>query len=321
MKNGFISISIVYSFVVIFLLVILSIVAADLSKIRLANYVLDKAKQDVVEINGHKEEGESTTYHYTPDEIFDYSYVSPGGVQTFTALDNVIVKLEVWGAQGGTGGNNTLYGTEGGKGGYSVGYKILNVNDVLYIYVGGMGATAGAAGVNGAGGYNGGGLSIGVATATYRCGSGGGATDIRLTGGAWDNATSLNSRIIVAGGGGGGGCVSSTRPGGEGGGASGVTPTSGGAGGSQSGGGATGGTLGKGGDASANRYGGGGGGYYGGGTSSTVQRGGGGGSGYIGGVLEAETTVGNTSIPSPSGGTETGHTGSGYARITIILLN
>ncbi len=38
---------------------------------------------------------------------------------------------------------------------------------------------------------------------TYYSMYGGGATDIRLVGGAWDNEQGLLSRIIVAGGGGG----------------------------------------------------------------------------------------------------------------------
>ena len=52
----------------------------------------------------------------------------------------------------------------------------------------------------------------------------------------------------------------------------------------------------------------GGGGYFG----------GGGGSGYIGGVTNASTKAGNTSFTSTSGGTETGHSGNGYARITLV---
>lgn len=93
--------------------------------------------------------------------------------------------------------------------------------------------------------------------------------------------------------------------------------------------------------ASANyRYcsGGGGGGWYGGGegqsdssTSYVSYSGGGSGfvntaanasyrpSGYTGLQLDSgTTTAGNTSHPSTSGGSETGHSGNGYARITVI---
>lgn len=82
----------------------------------------------------------------------------------------------------------------------------------------------------------------------------------------------------------------------------------------------------------------GGGGWYGGGTSqsdsstSYVNYSGGGSgfvntaanssyrpSGYTGLQLDSgTTTAGNTSHPSTSGGTETGHSGNGYARITVI---
>ena len=35
-------------------------------------------------------------------------------------------------------------------------------------------------------------------------------------------------------------------------------------------------------------------------------------------LSNASTKAGNTSMPSTSGGTETGHTGNGYARITLV---
>lgn len=58
----------------------------------------------------------------------------------------------------------------------------------MYVYVGGQGTAQ-----NTAGGFNGGG-----STKNYG-GSGGGATDVRKTNGAWNLAEGLNSRIIVAG--------------------------------------------------------------------------------------------------------------------------
>ncbi len=84
--------------------------------------------------------------------------------------------------------------------------------------------------------------------------------------------------------------------------------------------------------------GGGGGGWYGGGSSysdsdtSAINKAGGGSgfvntaanagyrpSGYTGLQLESgETKAGNTSFPSTGGGTETGHSGNGYARITVL---
>ena len=67
-------------------------------------------------------------------------------------------------------------------------------------------------------------------------------------------------------------------------------------------------------DISGGSGGGGGGGYYGGGAS--IYGASAGGSGYIGGVSKGNTIAGNESMPSPTGGTETGHTGNGYAKIT-----
>lgn len=70
--------------------------------------------------------------------------------------------------------------------------------------------------------------------------------------------------------------------------------------------------------------GGGGGGYYGGGASyddSTINKinKSGGGSGFVSPDLaNAQTKAGNTSFPSTSGGTEIGHSGNGYTRITRI---
>ena len=137
-----------------------------------------------------------------------------------------------------------------------------------------------------------------------------------------------------------------------GGGTSGGTTTqsfgSGGGGGTQTAGGAGGsnnaGTFGQGGQglSASGGYGGaGGGGWYGGGGSypdgsGDDDRGGGGGSGYVytsstasnypSGCLlnssyyltDGRTIAGNTAFTSPTGTSETGHTGNGYIRITVI---
>lgn len=44
----------------------------------------------------------------------------------------------------------------------------------------------------------------------------------------------------------------------------------------------------------------------------------GGGSSYIGSLSSAQTIAGNTTMPNPTGGTMTGNSGNGYARITLI---
>lgn len=251
---------------------------------------------------------------------FDYN----GSVSYYTTMCRGKHTLTVWGAQGG----NT-----GGKGGYSTGIVNLNENIDLYIYVGGQGSKGST------GGFNGGG------TTGSNGGSGGGASDIRI------GTDSLAARVIVAGGGGGKG-QDSCAAGGVGGGttgggsasqsscgtqAGGGTQTAGGAKGIYSGtSGANTGTFGKGGNASDGNYdGGGGGGWFGGGAgaSASWSNGGGGGSGYVytsstassyptGCLLNnshyltnASTTAGSSSFPSTTGGTETGHSGNGYARI------
>src|SRR5690606_1741667 len=84
----------------------------------------------------------------------------------------------------------------GGKGGYTSGEIYLEGADILYIYVGGTPPDVITQGYNGGGAgmhFNGG----------NRGRAGGGATDIRLINGTWDNINSLRSRIMVAGGGAG----------------------------------------------------------------------------------------------------------------------
>ena len=260
------------------------------------------------------------------DSVLNYAYT--GSAQNVELLPGKY-KLEVWGAQGGYRSSSSY----GGKGGYSVGTIALTENTKFFIYVGGSGNTGGTSG-----GFNGGG-----SRATYN--GGGGGTDFRI------GTDSLYARVIVAGGGGsdgatsktgmyGGGTSGGTTSQSYGSGGQGGTATSGGAG--YSSGSSTPGSFGKGGQGYYNSsgYGGaGGGGWYGGAGSypdgsGDDDRGGGGGSGYVytsstasnypSGCLlsskyyliDASTIEGNASIPATSSGTETGHSGNGYARIT-----
>lgn len=255
-------------------------------------------------------------------DILNYAYT--GAVQT-VELPKGRYKLEVWGAQGGYRSSATY----GGKGGYSVGTLDIDTALLLYLYVGGSGNTGGTSG-----GFNGGGKR-----ATYP--GGGGATDIRL------GQDSLLARVLVAAGGGSDGA--SSRSGAYGGGETGGTASSGygsgGGGGTQTAGGTGGssnaGTFGQGGEGKyrSSGYGGaGGGGWYGGGGtypdgSGDDDKGGGGGSGWVwtgssapsGWLLtatqqltDAATTAGNVSFTGPTGTSETGHSGDGYARITAL---
>ena len=96
----------------------------------------------------------------------------------------------------------------GGRGGYTSGNIIINKSSSLYVYVGQKPADlslvretsprSGSWNGGGVGGYN------DTRSHGYTSASGGGATDVRVTSGAWNNAASLRSRIMVAGAGGGG---------------------------------------------------------------------------------------------------------------------
>ncbi|MBY2477399.1 hypothetical protein KWV16_10950 [Clostridioides difficile] len=127
--------------------------------------------------------------------VYNFSYT--GSEQSVT-LKPGKYKLECWGASG-----IAFPGTSYSKGGYTYGELTLKKETTLYIYVGGVGLDH----RKDAFAFNGGGLSRGQGS--------GGATDIRLVGGEWNNKEGLLSRIIVAGGAGG---SYSNTPGGLGGG-------------------------------------------------------------------------------------------------------
>lgn len=230
--------------------------------------------------------------------IWNYGYT--GSAQEFTAPYTGTYQFEVWGAQGNYDAGNP------GEGGYAKGTKTLTAGEKVYVYVGGQGSR-----------FNGGGWS----THSWVM-NGSGATDIRTSSdGNWQN--NLQTRLIVAGAGGSaewsyaiGGAGGGTT-GGTGNANSGTTPT----GGSQTSGGAGlyAGGFGYGGyvNSAVDIGGPGGGGWYGGGSGSSTG-GGGGGSSYVGGVTNGSTLAGNQTMPAPGGGTELGHSGSGYARISFV---
>ena len=262
-------------------------------------------------------------------DILNFNYT--GAVQSIT-LPKGTYKLECWGAQGGYSSSNS--GIEvgmGGKGGYSAGTITLNQKTLIYIYTGGVGSISGNGKADG--GFPNGGSSWASST-SEGAGGGGGSSDIRI------GTDSLYARVIVAGGGGGGGEDNET--GGYGGGETGGTSGSG-TPGSQT---APSGYFGIGGHTSYDG-GGGGGGWYGAypaggqttpatGSSESDTSGSPGGSGYVytsatasnypsGCLLNssyylsaAKTIAGNTSFTSPTGSSETGHSGNGYCRITVI---
>ena len=270
--------------------------------------------------------------HIKTGDILNFDYT--GAVQAI-ALPKGIYILECWGAQGGYSSSNS--GIEvgmGGKGGYSVGTITLNQKTPIYIYAGGVGSISGNGKADG--GFPNGGSSWASDT-SEGAGGGGGSSDIRI------GTDSLHARVIVAGGGGGGGEDNET--GGYGGGETGGTSGSG-TPGSQT---APSGYFGIGGHTSYDG-GGGGGGWYGacpaGGQTTPATSNSGddtsgspGGSGYVytsstaknypNGCLvnsthyltNAKTIAGNNSFISPTGSFETGHSGNGYCRITVIECN
>ena len=281
---------------------------------------------------------------------------------------------QCWGAQGGSRIITSKKGLEndgvGGKGAYVIGNISLTQSKKIFLFVGNEGYNEDYSKFKVTQHiFNGGGKAIHTSpgpdgtdgTKDVGC-SGGGASDIRLINGDWDNFNGLKSRIIIAAGGGGNGYDAGNVPGAGGGlkglDASGVVwfnhsynvlPT----GGTQTSGGISTlsdsyGTFGTGGTSYGDYDGGGGGGsgYYGGG-GGYVDNGAGGSSfisGYTGcnAIAESSTEAnivhtgspnhysgyvfsngvmkaGNESMPSPSGGTETGHAGNGYAKITWAL--
>lgn len=268
-------------------------------------------------------------------DILNFDYT--GAVQSIT-LPKGTYKLECWGAQGGNRSQDSASATVTGSGlgGYSIGTLTLTQSTTCYIYVGGQGGMSSSTGnVKVEGGFNGGGFASHESTGEPGNG-GGGATDVRIS------QDSLYARVIVAGGGGGSGEDNET--GGYGGGETGgagsrntsLTQASQTSGGTNSFGFGLGGNTYNGGA--------GGGGWYGGASRYSVSsystgsdsEGGGGGSGYVytsstaknypSGCLlnssyylsDAKTIAGNTSFTSPTGSSETGHSGNGYCRITVI---
>ena len=134
---------------------------------------------------------DSFTYS-SKNETFQYT----GDVQSFVAPEDGNYFIELWGATGG--------GDHPGTGAYTSGYISLKKGDQLFIYVGSRGGD-GTKDVVGTAGYNGGGSGGNHCSNSVINGhGGGGATDVRLVSGNWNNSESLKSRIMVAAGGGGG---------------------------------------------------------------------------------------------------------------------
>ena len=254
-------------------------------------------------------------------------------------------KLEVWGAQGGYRSSATY----GGKGGYSVGTVVLNKKTDVFLYSGGAGNTGKTAGGFNGGGhrgkYNGGGGGSDI-----RLGQDSLYARVIVAGGGGSDGSSSRT-----GGAGGGTAGQANQGGGYGTNKGAGTATYSGSSSSTTASSqsttVTGSTtaiyggFGFGGNGQGpvnNGYGGaGGGGWYGGSgtqpdSSGDDDKSGAGGSGYVytsstasqypsGCLLDssmylsnASTIIGTSSFLGPDGSSETGHSGDGYCRITVI---
>ena len=243
--------------------------------------------------------------------------------------------IECWGSRS----------TSDGYGAYTKGTLTINKSLDIYLYIGTYVATWRMNYTT----YNGGGVADS---------NGGGATDVRLVPGNWDNFESLKSRIMVAASAGGRDCGDGVP--GNGGSLAGQDATTHhpGKGGTQTSGGIgyVSGSFGKGGSyfaynetARLDNPGGGGGGYYGGGTGQTYRScAGGGGSSFISGYEgcdaitessteshivhtgqsihysgikfnETEMREGNTTMPLPNGTEGKGNYASGAVRISPFI--
>ena len=150
--------------------------------------------------------------------VYDYDYT--GNVQEFIAPTSGNYRIETWGASGGHGHDSTT----GGLGGYTSGDIYLEAGTKLYIYVGerGIDTTSSSNGLyvsqgvlRTRGAYNGGGLNFTGSQTSSPAGTGGGATDISISGEEnseyYDHPNYISKRsessyldrIMVAGGGAG----------------------------------------------------------------------------------------------------------------------
>ena len=234
---------------------------------------------------------------YDPERVFEFEQMN--AYQKFTAPYTGEYKIELWGAQGNGIGTRTAVG---GKGGYTSGNITLQKGDTIYVYVGEH-RTDTTASFN-AGSTGGTSLDSGN-TNGY---GGGGATDIRLVTGAWNDQTSLASRIMVAAGGGGSSEYNSGADGGFGGGLTGGSAITARPDGYATNEVATGGTQTSGGSTTTNAHGGSNGSFGVAGNGNTSW-GSGGGGGYYGG---AGGGWNDYRVDSGAGGSSyiSGHTGS-----------
>lgn len=175
-NKGFAISTLLYGLMIMSLLVVIALLAnLGTNRSNTVNFV-DKIEDELNRLSVADTEGD-----YVGGDIDDNGreYIAPASGW---------YKIELWGAAGGGSG------TAGGRGSYVSGIMYLVENDHLYFYVGEQGSKAAA--------FNGGGAG---SDSDPRYFAGGGATDVRLISGTWNDESSLESRIMVAAGGGGAG--------------------------------------------------------------------------------------------------------------------
>ena len=136
----------------------------------------------------------------------EYDFDFKEKAQEFVTPVTGSYKIELWGAAGNYYPSNMK--DEVGKGAYTAGTIKLDEGQKLYVYTG---KNATDEGTFYSASFNAGSVTAGRifdAKGTpdegyHNSSSGGGATDVRLVNGNWDDATGLRSRIMVAAGGGG----------------------------------------------------------------------------------------------------------------------
>ncbi|EAY21803.1 loricrin, putative [Trichomonas vaginalis G3] len=102
-------------------------------------------------------------------------------------------QIELWGASGGY-----LDNSKGGRGAYASGYMSFFNPKTLYLYLGERGSWSGPATFNGGGQGT---IDVSDHSHSVSGGSGGGASDLRLSGGPWDDFKSLKSMVMISAGG------------------------------------------------------------------------------------------------------------------------
>ena len=183
------------------------LLASNSSKDYSIRFWMDKDVEDIDSMNKTFQSKiivDSTPINYDGQIVYDFDYT--GGEQTFITPVSGTYKVELWGA--GAGNDNTTLSF----GSYTSGFIKLKLGMLMYVYVGENGFKTVTGKDNKSFRFNGGGYGNFVCYKYHSTTSigpygfnlvGGGATDIRIVSGEWNDFSSLKSRLMVAAGSGG----------------------------------------------------------------------------------------------------------------------